>query len=83
MLRWSLSDETLDQEVGSGDLPRELSPYEASPMDLFLFFDLFRTYIYRNQRLGLLYNEIGSGRPVAGVSTYRSSISASVNTPCL
>jgi hypothetical protein len=49
-------------------------------MDLLLYFGLFRTYIHGKQRLGPLYHEIGSDRPVAGVSTYISWISASVNT---
>jgi hypothetical protein len=52
-------------------------------MDLFLYFGLFRTYIHGKLKLGPLYHEIGSGRPVSGVSMYRSSISASVNSPCL
>jgi hypothetical protein len=58
-----------------------LSPYETSSMDLLLSFGLFRIYIHGKQRLGLLYHEIGSGRPIAGVYMYRSWISASVNTP--
>jgi hypothetical protein len=65
------------------DLPLLLSPYEASPMDILLYFGLLRTYIYGKQRLGPLYHEIGSGRSAAGVSTYRSRISVSVNIPCL
>jgi hypothetical protein len=52
-------------------------------MDLLLSFGLFRTYIHGKQRLGPLYREIGSSRPVVGVSTYRFWISASVNTPCM
>jgi hypothetical protein len=41
----------------------------------FLFsFGLFRPYIHGKQRLGPLYHEIGSGRPVAVVSMYRSRI---------
>jgi hypothetical protein len=83
MLRWSLSDKTLDWEGGFGDLPLSLSPYEASPMYLLLYFGLSRTYIHEKQWLGPLYHEIGSDRPVVGVSTYRSWISASVNSPCL
>jgi hypothetical protein len=81
MLWWSLSGETLNR--GFKDLPLYLSPYEASPMDLFLSFGLFRTYIHGNQRFGPLYHGIGSGRPIARVSMYRSKISASVNSPCL
>jgi hypothetical protein len=61
----------------------EFSKYEASPMELLLYFGLFTTYIHGKQRLGPLYHEIGAGRPVAGVSTYRSRILASVNTPCV
>jgi hypothetical protein len=52
-------------------------------MDLLVSFGLFRIYIHGKLRLDPLYHEIGSGRPVAGVSTYRSWISASVNTPCM
>jgi hypothetical protein len=52
-------------------------------MELLLSFGLFRIYIHGKQKLAPLYHEIGSRRPVAGVSTYRSSISASVNNPCL
>jgi hypothetical protein len=52
-------------------------------MDLLLYFGLFRTYIHGKQRLGPLYHEIGSDGPVAGVSMYRSWISASVNSPCV
>jgi hypothetical protein len=52
-------------------------------MDLLVSFGLFRTYIHGKQRLGPLYHEIGSGRPIARVSMYRSWISASVNTPCM
>jgi hypothetical protein len=36
-------------------------------MELLLYFGLFRTYIHGKQRLGPLYHEIGSGRPIAGV----------------
>jgi hypothetical protein len=57
--------------------------YEASPIDFLLYFDLFRTYVHGKQRLGPLNHEIGSGRPVAGVSTYRSRILPSVNSPCM
>jgi hypothetical protein len=35
-------------------------------MDLLLSFGLFWTYINGKQRLGPVYHEIGSGRPVAG-----------------
>jgi hypothetical protein len=52
-------------------------------MDLLVSFGLFRIYKHGKQRLGPLYREIGFGRPVVGVSTYRSWISASVNTPCM
>jgi hypothetical protein len=49
-------------------------------MDLYLYFGLFRTYKHGKQRLGPLYLEIGSDRPIAGVSTYRSWILPSVNS---
>jgi hypothetical protein len=78
MLWWSLSGETLDRG-GLEIYPYSFSPYEASPIDILLHFGLFRTYIHEKQRLGALYHEIGSDRPVAGVYTYRSWISASVN----
>jgi hypothetical protein len=52
-------------------------------MDLLLSFGLFRIYINGKQMLGPLYHEIGSGRPVAGPSTYRSRILESVNSPCM
>jgi hypothetical protein len=52
-------------------------------MDHFISFGLFRIYVHEKQRLGPFYHEIGSGRPVAGVSLYRSRISASVNSPCM
>jgi hypothetical protein len=51
-------------------------------MDLLLFLFRIYIYIYVKKRLDPLYHEIGYGRPVAGVSTYRSRISASVNSPC-
>jgi hypothetical protein len=44
-------------------------------MDFLLCFGFFRTYVHRKQRLDPLYHEIGSGGPVAGVSTYRSRTS--------
>jgi hypothetical protein len=49
----------------------------------FFYFGLFRTYVYGKQILGPLYHEIGSGRPVARVSTYRSRILPSINSPCM
>jgi hypothetical protein len=52
-------------------------------MDVLLYFGLFRTYVHEKQMLGPLYHEIGSGSSVAGVSTYRSRILPSVNSPCM
>jgi hypothetical protein len=52
-------------------------------MDFSLYFGLFRTYIHGKKRLDSLYHEICSGISVAGVSTYRSRILPSVNSPCV
>jgi hypothetical protein len=52
-------------------------------MDVFLSFGLFRTCVHGKQRLDPLYHEIGSGRSVAGVSSYKSGILPSVNSPCM
>jgi hypothetical protein len=80
-LWWSLSGETLDQWV-----------WRSTPIaffirglsnGLFALFWFFRTYVHGKQRLGPLYHEIGSGRPIAGVSTYRSRMLPSVNGPCM
>jgi hypothetical protein len=83
MLRWSLSGETLDRGAGI----RRSTPIAFSirglTNGLISFFWFFRTYVHEKQRLDPLYHEIGSSRPVAGVSTYKSRILPSVNSPCM
>jgi hypothetical protein len=82
MLWWFLSGETLDR---GGP---EIYPYSflcTRPHRwTFCFILVYLGHIYmEKQRLCPLYHEIGSGRPIVGVYTYRSSISAIVNSPCL
>jgi hypothetical protein len=50
-------------------------------MNFLLSFGFFRIYVHGKQRLSPLYHEVGSGRLIAGVFTYRFMISASVNSP--
>ncbi len=48
-------------------------------MDLATCLGSFRTYVHGEECLGPLCNILGPGCPAAGVSTYRSRISPSVN----
>jgi hypothetical protein len=81
---WRSGDLYLGKPQGGdpADLPWYLSPCEGLPMNFFIFFGFFRTYVHGNHRLGILYHKICSVWAVAGVSTYRSWIWPSAN-PCM